>query len=240
LREASRARSTPGQGGKVYNSSFGKRHPIALEASQLKAENNSLVVERREVKAVYKPLLFEYRELEKERQKAEAREQRLLQQLERAQRSQTRPSSKEGYPGDLCSTRMAWVTSSAGSVIPSGTVSDHSRTITPSGQDRPATAILSTTMNEPAVSATSTTTACWPCGLGLAGSAEGSGLMNTDFLGGGCGIVADVSNVTGVSHITTGTTIERSGVLGSESGSGVVSVSGFCYATGVSGSSYND
>ena len=58
-----------------------------------------------------------YRELEKERQKWEAREQRLLQQLERAQGSQAGPSSDGGYPGDLGSAGAALVTSSAGSDI---------------------------------------------------------------------------------------------------------------------------
>ena len=124
-----------------------------------------------------------YRELEKERQKWEAREQRLLQQLERAQGSQAGPSSDGGYPGDLGSAGAALVTSSAGSDIASTTVSNHSCTITPSGRDRPATAILSVTMSEPVVSA-ARTTASWPCSLGLAGSAESSGLMNTGFLSG--------------------------------------------------------
>ena len=118
-----------------------------------------------------------YRELEKERQKWEARERRLLQQLERAQGSQAGPSSDGGYPGGLGSAGAPLVTSSAGSDIASATVSNHSCTITPSGRDRPATAILSVTMSEPVVSA-ARTTASWPCGLGLTGSAESSGLMN--------------------------------------------------------------
>ena len=63
-----------------------------------------------------------YRELEKERQKWEGREQRLLQQLERAQGSQAGPSSDGGYLGDLGSAGAALVTSSAGSDIASATV----------------------------------------------------------------------------------------------------------------------
>ena len=66
-----------------------------------------------------------YRELEKERHKWEAREQRLLQQLERAQGSQAGPTSDGGYPSDLGSAGAALVTSSAGSDIASATVSNH-------------------------------------------------------------------------------------------------------------------
>ena len=69
-----------------------------------------------------------YRELEKEGQKWEAREQRLLQQFERAQGSQAGPSSYGGCPGDLDSAGAALVTSSAGSDIASATVSSHSCT----------------------------------------------------------------------------------------------------------------
>ena len=125
------------------------------------------------------------------------------------------------------------MTSSAGSDIASATVSNHSCTITPSGRDRPATAILSVTMSEPVVSA-ARTTASWPCGLGLAGSAESSGLMNTGFLSGVSGITADVGNVSDM-DINRETTTGGSGVLGSVGDRGMVNDPSFCGATSTSG-----
>ena len=84
-------------------------------------------------------------------------------------------------------------------------------------------------MSGPVVSV-ARTTASSPCGLGLARSAESSGLMNTGFQSGVSGITADVGNV-GVMDITRETTTVGSGVIDSVGDRGMVSNPSFCGAT---------